>query len=87
MKIMAWNCRGLGNAPAVRELLRCQKAEDADVLFLSETKMDEGRLMSFKQKLGLGNLVVVDCEEKGGGLQCFGGVESMWFCEQNQRIT
>lgn len=37
-----------------------------DVLFLSETKLIEKRMVAFKQKLQLGNLVVVDCVGKGG---------------------
>lgn len=53
MKLMAWNRQGLGNTPAVHGLLRCQKAEEADFLFLSETKMDERRMLSLKQKLGI----------------------------------
>jgi exonuclease III len=68
MKIIAWNCRGLGNASAVRGLLRCHKAEEADILFLSETKLDEKRMSVIKKKLGVENLEVVDCEGKGGGL-------------------
>lgn len=68
MKLMAWNCRGLGNAPAVRGLLNCQKSVMADVLFLSETKLDEKRMQKFKFKLGMGNMVAVDCEGKGGGI-------------------
>ena len=70
-KLLAWNCRGLGNAPAVWGLLQCQKAEEADILFLSETKMDEGRLTNFKQKLGLANMEAVDCERKGGEIVVF----------------
>ena len=68
MKLLFWNCRGLGNPRAVRGLLRCQGAEGADVLFLSETKLDERGMMVFKKKLSLAHSEVVDCEGKGGGL-------------------
>ena len=66
--------RGLGNAPAVRGLLRCQKAEEADVHFLSETKMDERRMMSLKQRLGMVNMEVVVYEGKGEGVKAL-----VWF--------
>ena len=79
MKLLAWNCRGLGNAPAVRGLLRCHKAEEADILFLSETKLDDKRMLVFKKKLGMANMEVVDCEGKGWKLLRFGGEGLMWF--------
>jgi exonuclease III len=79
MKLLAWNCRGLGNAPAVHGLLRCQKAEEADVLFLSETKLDKKRMMVIKKKLGMANMEVVECEGRGGDLLRFGGEGLMWF--------
>ena len=68
MKIVAWNCRGLGNRPAVRGLLGMQKSEGADILFLSETKLDERRMQKFRWMLGLPNMIVKDCEGKGGGI-------------------
>lgn len=79
MKLAAWNCWGLGNRPAVRGLLGFYNAEKVDVLFLSETKLKEKGMQRFKRLLGMGNMVVVDLEGKGGGgLQCYGGERSMW---------
>jgi len=37
MRIITWNCRGLGNGPAVRGLLDLQEREAPDVLFIAET--------------------------------------------------
>ena len=41
MKIIALNCWGLGNRSAVHGLLELQKSEGADILFLSEIKLDK----------------------------------------------
>jgi exonuclease III len=71
MRISIWNRRGLGNGPAVRGLLDLQKQVDPDILFLSETKMDENRMLWFKRVLGFPNIVVRKCEGKSGGLALF----------------
>lgn len=42
MKIISWNCRGLGIPSAIRSLLELQRAEDPDALFLSN-KIDGER--------------------------------------------
>lgn len=68
MRITTWNCRGLGNGPAVRGLLDLQKRVDPDILFLSETKLDERRTQWLKYLLGMSNMVVKDCKGKSGGL-------------------
>jgi exonuclease III len=38
MKLLSWNCRGLGQAPAVRELRQLISSHHPDIMFLSETK-------------------------------------------------
>jgi exonuclease III len=70
MKVIAWNCRGLGNSPTVRCLLDIQKVE-AGILFLSETKMDQCRIEGLRWRLGMTNLVVKNCEGQSGGLAIF----------------
>jgi len=71
MKLIAWNCRELGNGLAIQGLLNLQKVEDPDILFLSKTKMDRRRIEGLRWKLGLTNLVVKDCDGKSGGLVIF----------------
>ena len=71
MKLISWNCRGLGNGPAIRSLLELQKEEDPDVLFLSETRMVRGRLEWLRWKMGMTNMIVKDCEGQSGGLALF----------------
>ena len=68
MRITVWNCRGLRNGPIVRGLLDLQKQEDPDVLFLSEIRMDERGMETFKGMLGMGNMIVKECDGKSGGL-------------------
>jgi exonuclease III len=41
MKIFGMNCQGLGNDPTVRSLLDILKRYDPDVMFLSETHLDD----------------------------------------------
>lgn len=73
MKVVAWNCRGLGNPHAVRSLLELQKAEAPDILFLSETKMTEREVDFLRWRLNLVNMVGVDCVGRSGGLALFWG--------------
>ena len=40
MRLLCWNCRGLGNPYTVRELLLLNKEQVPSVLFLSETRLD-----------------------------------------------
>jgi hypothetical protein len=69
---------GSGNHPVVRGLLELQKSEGVDILFLLETKLDERRMQWLQWSLGLVNIVVKDCEGKGGELQYCGREELMW---------
>jgi hypothetical protein len=57
--------KGLGNCLTVWGLLDLQKSEKADILFLSEMKMDNKRMQWFRWTFGLVNMVVKDCEGKG----------------------
>ena len=71
MKLIAWNCRGLGNALAICGLLYRQKEEEPNILFLSKTKMDRRRFEGLCWKLGQTNLVVKDCKGQGVDSQFF----------------
>jgi hypothetical protein len=58
----------LENSSTVHGLLKCQKSEEANILFLCETKLDERRMVTIHVQLGMANMEVVDCEGKGRGL-------------------
>lgn len=71
MKLVIWNCRGLGNPPAVHGLLDIQRSEDPDILFVSETKLTAKRMERFKWILGLPCMVASDSEGQSGGVAVF----------------
>ena len=71
MKLNSWNCRGLGNRPAVRGLLDLQKCEAPDILFLCETKLTKERMERFRWMLGMTNMVAKSCVGRSGGVALF----------------
>jgi len=76
MKVLAWNCRGLGNPRAVRALRGLVKEEDPDIIYLSETKRRAHEMVSICRRLGLSNKLCVDCT--GEGRNRSGGLAMLW---------
>ncbi|XP_042988728.1 uncharacterized protein LOC122316263 [Carya illinoinensis] len=68
MKLLAWNCRGLGNPCTVRELHLLVKEKVPQVVFISETKCNRERVEKIRNKLGLAHSFVVESRGKSGGL-------------------
>ena len=68
MKILAWNCKGLGNQLAVQELFDIVQAQDPSIVFLSETWSDREQMVCIKERLDFGDLCIVPNEGWGGGL-------------------
>jgi len=71
MRIITWNCRGLGNGPAVRGLLDLQEREAPDVLFIAETKHNGKWMDWLRWRLKMPNMVTVDSIGTSGGLALF----------------
>jgi hypothetical protein len=80
MNLLSWNCRGLGNPRAVRNLNRLVKAKKPMMVFLMETKLCHNKLELIRCNLGFSGLFVVDCIGKRGGLALF------WTEEVNVEI-
>jgi exonuclease III len=68
MKILSWNCWGLGNPQAVRSLCCLVKDKKPTLVFLMETKVSRRKARFLPHKLGFENMFVVDNQGKSGGL-------------------
>jgi exonuclease III len=74
MKLLSWNCRGLGNPSAVRALKRLLKTQAPDVVFLMETRLkaSDKKVKSSLTTFSLTNSFIVDCNfvnrHRSGGL-------------------
>ncbi|KAL9669520.1 hypothetical protein QQ045_007067 [Rhodiola kirilowii] len=68
MKILTWNCRGLGHPRIVRELAEMVRIHRPVVVGLQETKIDDGRLEAIRRRLGLKNGVQVSRQGVAGGI-------------------
>ncbi|KAL1293347.1 hypothetical protein AAHE18_19G066400 [Arachis hypogaea] len=76
MRIISWNCRGLGNPWTVRALSKLIRQKGPNLVFLMETRRKETEMMRMRYKGGLANVVAVDCE--GEGRQRAGGLAVLW---------
>ena len=68
MKILAWNCRRLGNRLVVQELVDIIQAQDPSIVFLSETWSNREQMVCIKERLDFGDLFIILNEGRGGGL-------------------
>ncbi|XP_059431505.1 uncharacterized protein LOC132165008 [Corylus avellana] len=73
MKIISWNCRGLGNLRTVRELCRLVKQKQPIMVFLMETKLRKEKMESIRCKLEFASMFVVESVGKSGGMALLWG--------------
>ncbi|KAL0401242.1 UNVERIFIED_CONTAM: hypothetical protein Slati_4154100 [Sesamum latifolium] len=67
MKILSWNCQGIGPPWTVRTLTELVKLHRPNLVFLSETKCKARRVDRIKNVVSY-NGIGVDSVGKGGGL-------------------
>jgi hypothetical protein len=71
MKILFWNCRGLGQPRTVQELSRLIREHKPCLVFLTETRQNKAVVESISRRNGFSNCLPVCIEGKGGGLALF----------------
>lgn len=68
MKILSWNCRGLGHPNVFMVLKNLIKLHNQSCVFLCERKGGKKRLEMICRKLGCHNYDIVEAKGKAGGL-------------------
>ena len=72
MRILAWNCRGIGRVSKIRALKELIRESNPDLVFLSETKVKSLRINRIKTHLNFFDCFYVESNGRAGGLACFG---------------
>ena len=68
MRILVWNCRGLGNAAAIRALMDVLRRPKPDVIFLSETHLDRYPAECLCRQMGMDFIIVQASDGRKGGI-------------------
>ena len=68
MKLLTWNCRGLGNHRAVQELVDIIQAQDSMIVFLSETWSSREHMLWVRDRIRFDGYFIVPINGRGGGL-------------------
>jgi hypothetical protein len=71
MRILCWNCHGLGSDVTLGELHWLVRVHRSSLLFLSTTKMRDSRVHSFLWSLGYSGCFDVSSVGLSGGLVLF----------------
>ena len=68
MKLLSWNCQGLGNPWIVRNLHKLVKDKAPTVCFLMETRLDRERFDWHCRELPYKNKLIIKKPDSGGGI-------------------
>ncbi|GKV13918.1 hypothetical protein SLEP1_g24877 [Rubroshorea leprosula] len=80
-RILAWNCRGLGDTSAISELKKLCFQHKPSIIFLSETKRTAVEMTLIRPDLGLDHVSVCNYAERRGGLTL------LWSEESNLQVS
>ncbi|TYJ21880.1 hypothetical protein E1A91_A08G091600v1, partial [Gossypium mustelinum] len=68
IKILVWNCRGIGNTATVRELKQLLVANDFKIVFLCETKVHSNKFSYIRSGCRMDGCLAINAIGKSGGL-------------------
>ncbi|CAM8947913.1 unnamed protein product [Rhodiola kirilowii] len=68
MRLLSWNCRGVGGPRAVRSLCDVVRSHGPSILGLIETKKRDGDWDWMRIKLGFSGSLAMRCRGQAGGL-------------------
>lgn len=71
MKVLSWNCRGLGNPSTRRYIKELCRVNCPDVLVLLETRSNSAFTLSLPKSLNFSNNVRIPSDGYAGGLWLF----------------
>lgn len=71
MRILVWNCRGLGHPRTVQELIRLVRMHCPNVVFISEVRQQKFFMENIGWRIGFRNCYPVPVKGKGGGLALY----------------
>lgn len=71
MRILSWNCQGVGRAPTVRALKALVHRESLDIIFISESKAKSPRVEKIRECLKFRGCFCVNAENKSSGLALY----------------
>jgi len=75
MKILGWNCRGIGNPAIVKELRDLAKDYAPSVMFIMEAQICKYRVENLRYTLGFDASFAVSSDGRSGGLGLFWKIE------------
>lgn len=82
MKILSWNCRGLGTPRAVRALKRLTGKFSPQLIFLQETRLRDKEMEKIKIALKFHSMITIDFR---GSFQSR-GLELLWMNDWNIQL-
>ena len=68
MRILSWNCQGLGNPWTGRSLRKIVREQAPNVCFLMKTQLDKDGFEKLYGELPYPNKIIVNKPNSGGGL-------------------